>query len=590
MADMDMDIDDAAPQPIFISPSPVSTTRLRGDGPSRPPQHQRRGSISAAMSWKNSLGNSFNLLRHGTGTLNSMFSTSPVGNTIMDMLSRSLTSGSFKDLHRIEQSFMQDFTCCGLVLRDLHELVQHWEEHQVDQGMETDMTLEDDDGWDDDTRTVPEEGETDHQRMMMGEMEFARLADYSSPNLSATTSATLPTMYPSMRVRERDSASPRPETPPTVLVTSYPPAPQSPFTARPGMAPIEGMRGAPLEDAAPPSGVNPLMVGVEPQSILQPRALPTTPNTVVEEDDPTAGHGQLPSFDDVGVAVEVEEYSEDDEEEDVEELLDPGLDVQSTESDVSSPGETRRSESKHRGKRYPCTFPECDKVYKNPGGLKYHLAHTHPDPDTTQIPPGLLGRNGKRGKNVPDIYKPYRCMVVTCGKRYKNLNGLKYHLEHHHTDIQDDPVKMNLPRIIDKEGKVKWDLSGCYDPLIAKPGKKPQVVAAAAKPEPKPSSSSSVKAKGKPPTIPVAAPAAPPQQHVFVQHIPPTDPAALPPMGLFTPAVTVPAVPVVQMPMNPTQLQVLASAIQQAAQTGQATPEQASQMMANLMAMAQLNQ
>ena len=93
------------------------------------------------------------------------------------MLSKSLTSGSFKDLSRIEQSFMQDFTCCGLVLRDLHELVQHWEEHQgqVDAGMETDMTLEDEDGWDDETRTQPDENEGDAQDgMMMGEMDMAR--------------------------------------------------------------------------------------------------------------------------------------------------------------------------------------------------------------------------------------------------------------------------------------------------------------------------------------------------------------------------------------------------------------------------------
>ena len=86
------------------------------------------------------------------------------------MLNQSLVSGSFKDLHKIEETYLQDFTCCGLILRDLHELVQHWEEHQVDAGMETDMTLEDDDGWDDDTRTQPEvDGEGE---MMLGEMDM----------------------------------------------------------------------------------------------------------------------------------------------------------------------------------------------------------------------------------------------------------------------------------------------------------------------------------------------------------------------------------------------------------------------------------
>lgn len=95
---------------------------------------------------------------------------------VYSMLSKSITSGSFKDLSHIEQNFMQDFTCCGLVLRDLHELVQHWEDHQgqVDAGMETDMTLEDDDGWDDDTRTQPDENDDGEEQggMMMGEMEM----------------------------------------------------------------------------------------------------------------------------------------------------------------------------------------------------------------------------------------------------------------------------------------------------------------------------------------------------------------------------------------------------------------------------------
>ncbi|KAJ3343340.1 Methylcrotonoyl-CoA carboxylase subunit alpha, mitochondrial [Gonapodya sp. JEL0774] len=112
-------------------------------------------------------------------------------------------------------------------------------------------------------------------------------------------------------------------------------------------------------------------------------------------------------------------------------------------------------------RKYICAHAGCDKVYKNPGGLKYHLAHGHPDPTKSTIPAGLLGRNGKRGRNVPDIYKPYRCCIETCGKRYKNLNGLKYHLEHHHSD--------EIPLTTDKDGKPKWDLSSCYDPLVLPP-------------------------------------------------------------------------------------------------------------------------
>ena len=61
---------------------------------------------------------------------------------------------------------------------------------------------------------------------------------------------------------------------------------------------------------------------------------------------------------------------------------------------------------------YKCKIAGCNKSYKNPGGLKYHLHHGHcedtGDPEMNNI-----------------IHKPYQCTVEECGKRYKNLNGLK---------------------------------------------------------------------------------------------------------------------------------------------------------------------
>jgi len=71
-------------------------------------------------------------------------------------------------------------------------------------------------------------------------------------------------------------------------------------------------------------------------------------------------------------------------------------------------------------KKYRCTVPGCNKSYKNPGGLKYHLQHGHfentGDPEMDKI-----------------MHKPFQCTFENCGKRYKNMNGLKYHIEHSHT-------------------------------------------------------------------------------------------------------------------------------------------------------------
>lgn len=85
-------------------------------------------------------------------------------------------------------------------------------------------------------------------------------------------------------------------------------------------------------------------------------------------------------------------------------------------------------------KPFKCPVVGCEKAYKNQNGLKYHKSHGHTNqilsenadgtlsivnPETSTPYPGTLGMEKE---------KPYKCEV--CGKRYKNLNGLKYHRAH----------------------------------------------------------------------------------------------------------------------------------------------------------------
>ncbi|KAL9596372.1 MAG: hypothetical protein Q9219_005850 [cf. Caloplaca sp. 3 TL-2023] len=78
-------------------------------------------------------------------------------------------------------------------------------------------------------------------------------------------------------------------------------------------------------------------------------------------------------------------------------------------------------------KPFHCPVIGCEKAYKNQNGLKYHKAlHANDngtfsivDPETLNPYPGTIGM---------EKHKPYRCDA--CGKRYKNLNGLKYHKNH----------------------------------------------------------------------------------------------------------------------------------------------------------------
>lgn len=64
-------------------------------------------------------------------------------------------------------------------------------------------------------------------------------------------------------------------------------------------------------------------------------------------------------------------------------------------------------------KNFQCPVKSCKKVYTSSYGLKYHMDHGHTEAKTTEK-------------------RPYVCHVGNCGKTYKNNNGLKYHIAHAH--------------------------------------------------------------------------------------------------------------------------------------------------------------
>ncbi|GAA6064269.1 hypothetical protein JCM10212_001653 [Sporobolomyces blumeae] len=104
-------------------------------------------------------------------------------------------------------------------------------------------------------------------------------------------------------------------------------------------------------------------------------------------------------------------------------------------------------------KPFKCTIPGCDKSYKQQNGLKYHRLHGHCGANAVTnnggvgaggygqghgghgagaaTPYGATGPNGQGYMGGPAIEgKPYVCHVASCGKRYKNMNGLRYHYQH----------------------------------------------------------------------------------------------------------------------------------------------------------------
>lgn len=85
-------------------------------------------------------------------------------------------------------------------------------------------------------------------------------------------------------------------------------------------------------------------------------------------------------------------------------------------------------------KPFRCPVIGCEKTYKNQNGLKYHRLHGHQNQKLKENDDGTFSIIDPES-NTPYLDgagmekdKPYRCEV--CGKRYKNLNGLKYHRGH----------------------------------------------------------------------------------------------------------------------------------------------------------------
>ncbi|TFY67495.1 hypothetical protein EVJ58_g1589 [Rhodofomes roseus] len=98
-------------------------------------------------------------------------------------------------------------------------------------------------------------------------------------------------------------------------------------------------------------------------------------------------------------------------------------------------------------KPFKCPKPNCNKSYKQANGLKYHMTHGScnfaPPKDLEHIQ-ALLESKRKDGSTEPMTdaelrevereaerrLRPYACGVGDCQRRYKNMNGLRYHYQH----------------------------------------------------------------------------------------------------------------------------------------------------------------
>ena len=216
----------------------------------------------------------------------------------------------------LEDQFCKDYSCCGLQLDDMHELIQHFEEHHV--VMDSDMDEGDD---------LQFQFETNNDVDMMDVDDERNVA--MSDIYQSEFNIGIPAFDTSV-IKKRTSI---------------------------------GWKQQPKKGESPPTTFPLDLKG---------------PTTIIEATQQV---------------------------------------LVATESEISTLPEKRNGDRKpskreKEDRPYKCKINLCNKAYKNPGGLKYHMHHGHcqdtGDPEMNNI-----------------IHKPYQCTVVECSKRYKNLNGLK---------------------------------------------------------------------------------------------------------------------------------------------------------------------
>ncbi|KAI0048177.1 hypothetical protein FA95DRAFT_1120881 [Auriscalpium vulgare] len=100
-------------------------------------------------------------------------------------------------------------------------------------------------------------------------------------------------------------------------------------------------------------------------------------------------------------------------------------------------------------KPFRCPKPNCNKSYKQANGLKYHMTHgscNFAPPKDLEALASLLAEKGMDGgegtgnmtegemreveREAERRLRPFACGVGDCQRRYKNMNGLRYHYQH----------------------------------------------------------------------------------------------------------------------------------------------------------------
>ena len=314
-------------------------------------------------------------------------------------------------LPRLEANFCKDFSCCGLVLDDLHHLLQHYEDHHV--RIEEDAYS---------APTTPQTPQQQQQRQRpdleamkrkaMLDMQYHLGQRNQSPIVEDDDMAfdSYSQFDDSLQTRKR-SWRPSMSSPAVATRDFFTPSHSPASTPASSMPPTPTM--ASQHDFSGESD-NPLLFGP-----------PSSSDDWMSQD----GRSPMPQIKKARPSTLHQGYT-------TPEMMSPQV--------IEHPG----SSLVVVDKPYKCPVPGCDKAYKNQNGLKYHKMHGNCAANPTAYAAQI---SGHPVSHMVQENKPYSCNL--CSKRYKNLNGLKYHTAHSHQHVTTDSV---LKAIQDSHVQPVW--------------------------------------------------------------------------------------------------------------------------------------